>query len=656
VTRLAPATRIALAIVVAVVFRHPAVAGLPDWAKPIAASAPEVPSGSPQWPTQTLFGEVRVTVGAGGGVWRVHVRVAEQYLSNRVDATQVSWFNFQSETMKMKTARGWHIPPGERAHRNVGGAIDIAMSTDFESDAKSRAIALEGVKKGSLVFTEFDAEEKPYTLSRSFPFGRGGGPVALDRVIVELPPGWSLRHAWLRTPGVEPAHSGNTWTFELRDRTPPEAETLGPDPDAIAPRLVVAMIPPDGTSAAATVLRDWNDLAAWLSTIAKGRDQADAATEKATHDALAAAGQTPLDRIRALALFVRGRVRYVAREVGIGGYAARPAGKTLADLNGDCKDKGTLLRAMIATAGFPSYPILINATQADTVADAVPDPGSFNHFVVGVLWPKDAPIPAEAAAAIVEVPELGKLLVVDTTDEYAWPGILPANLAGHRGLLVADQKGYLVTMPAGTPATHRIETRSSATVRADRSATVTLRMRYFGWPAEGARAAYGRSAINRRKSVEDEARAVWSGAEIKEYSAIPEEPDGAYAETLTLELPAGAPELGDGAVPLFPGAAHGLRRVPVAKRTVPVIYPHPLGLRYESAVDGVAELAVLPTAEKKEGDGWAVVTTFDRKGTSVTGTLTLELSRTRFEPDAFPELKQLWSATSRAAGPRMTVR
>jgi hypothetical protein len=644
-----------LAFLVAASVRLPAAAGLPDWAKPIAASAPDVPSGSPKWPTQVLLSEVRVTVGEGGGVWRVHERVAEQYLSNRVDTTQVGLFAFNSD-MKMKTSKGWHIPPGERAHRNIGGAIDVAMSTDFESDATARAVALEGVKKGSLVFTEFDAEKKPYTLTESFAFGRGGRPVAVERVIVELPPGWSLRHAWLRTSGVEPARDGNTWTFELRDSTPVDAETLGPDPDEIVPRLVVAMIPPDGTTAGSSVLRDWNDLAAWFSTISKGRDQADAAAEKAASDAVAKAGPAPLDRIRAVALFVRGRVRYVSRAVGIGGYTPRPAGKTLADLNGDCKDKGTLVRAMLAPAGFRSYPILINATEADTVADAVPDPGSFDHFVVGVLWPKDAPIPAEAAAAVVEVPELGKLLVVDTTDEYAWPGVLPAILAGHRGLLVADQKGYLVTMPAGTPATHRIETRSSASVRADRSATVTVAMRYFGWPAEGARAAYAHSAVDRRKAVEEEARSVWSGAEVKDYKAIPEEPDGAFVESLTLELPAGAPELGDGAVSLFPGASLGLRRVPVAKRNVPVIYPHPLGLRYESTVDGVAELASLPSAEKKEGEGWAVATKFDRKGTAVTGTFTLELTRTRFEPDAFPELKQLWSVTTRAAGPRMNVR
>jgi hypothetical protein len=126
--RAASAARPALAAVVTAVLHLPAVAGLPDWAKPIAASAPDVPSGSPKWPTQTLLSELRVTVGEGGGVWRVHERVAEQYLSNRVDTTQVGLFAFNSD-MKMKTSRGWHILPGERAHRNIGGAIDVAVSS-----------------------------------------------------------------------------------------------------------------------------------------------------------------------------------------------------------------------------------------------------------------------------------------------------------------------------------------------------------------------------------------------------------------------------------------------------------------------------------------------------------------------------------------------
>mgnify|MGYP003694709355 CR=1 FL=1 len=208
---------------------------------------------------------------------------------------------------------------------------------------------------------------------------------------------------------------------------------------------------------------------------------------------------------------------------------------------------------MLAPAGFRSYPILINATEADTVADAVPDPGSFDHFVVGVLWPKDARSPQRPRRPLWKFPSFGKLLVVDTTDEYAWPGVLPAILAGHRGLLVADQKGYLVTMPAGTrPRTGSRRARAPACAPTGRRLS-PLRCGTSDGSAEGARAAYAHSAVDRRKAVEEEARSVWSGAEVKDYKAIPEEPDGAFVESLTLELPAGAPELGDGAVSLFRG-------------------------------------------------------------------------------------------------------
>jgi len=37
-------------------------AGLPDWAKAIAESAPPIPEGSPEWPSRVLYSEVRIEV------------------------------------------------------------------------------------------------------------------------------------------------------------------------------------------------------------------------------------------------------------------------------------------------------------------------------------------------------------------------------------------------------------------------------------------------------------------------------------------------------------------------------------------------------------------------------------------------------------------
>ncbi|HJQ97183.1 MAG TPA: DUF3857 domain-containing protein, partial [Candidatus Polarisedimenticolaceae bacterium] len=354
-------------------FAGNAFAGLPDWAKAIAESAPPIPEGSPEWPSRILFSEVRIEVNPKGSPWRVIQRSAGQILSNRADDRMLGLFNFNDDT-KVKKSKGWHVPPGERAERNIGGSVDVTISDTFLTDAKARAIALEGLKRGSLVFFEFEAERKPYTSTDTFSLGDASRPVDQERVVLTAPPGWTLRHEWLRTKGPEPRQEGTTWTFEVSGWMPPKEEPLGLDANDLSPRLVVALDPPAGAPPAVPTLPDWDGFARWFQGIAQGRDATDPAIEAAAKEALAGASAEPLDRIRAVALLVRNRVRYLSRAVGIGGYTPAYAKATLAGLYGDCKDKGTLFRSVLKAAGFESYPILISATEADTVADTIPDP------------------------------------------------------------------------------------------------------------------------------------------------------------------------------------------------------------------------------------------------------------------------------------------
>ena len=425
----------------------PAHAGLPDWAKAVAGTAPPVPDGMPDWSERILFLERRITLDPDGATWREEERSAIQVLSNRVDDS-VKLFAFD-DTTTVKKSKGWHVPLGERAQRNLGGAIDIAVGDAFLSDAKVRAVALGDVRKGSLVFYEFEAEAKPYTLTLNDAL-YAAVPISVARWVVDLPSGWTIRYAWLPDGGPEPSRQGSTWTFEAKDIAPAKEERLGVDPMDVAPRLVLAMIPPSGAVAGATTLADWNAMARWWTAIAKGRDTVDPAIQRAAKEAAATAGPGFLGRVRAIALYTRDRVRYLAREVGIGGYQPHAAGSVLSDLYGDCKDKGTLFRALLAADGIQSYPIFVNASRWHTVSPAVPSPGSFDHFVVGAAWPKDEPVPAEVASAIVDVPGIGRLLVMDTTDEFAWPGTLCSSLAGKPRWSSPRRPGHSSRSPRGT--------------------------------------------------------------------------------------------------------------------------------------------------------------------------------------------------------------
>ena len=69
------------------------------------------------------------------------------------------------------------------------------------------------------------------------------------------------------------------------------------------------------------------------------------------------------DKIRALATFVQKDIRYVAIEIGIGGYKPHAAPDVLKYHYGDCKDKATLLAALLKEIGVDSYFVLAQTSR-----------------------------------------------------------------------------------------------------------------------------------------------------------------------------------------------------------------------------------------------------------------------------------------------------
>lgn len=631
----------------------PAFAGIPDWAKEAAEAAPPVDEGSPEWPERTLLATTSIAVSPDGATWKINRRRVTQVLSNRVSDLRFEYFGFD-DTTKIKKSKGWHVPPGERAHRNVGGAADLTLPTAFLTDAKARTIALEGVRKGSLIVCEFEAESHPYT-ETDFESFYEAVPVSLARWSIALPAGWTLKYAWLPGPGPEPTHEGATWTFTQRDFVPPRDETLGESAEDLGPRLVVALQPPEGASSSTPAFGNWDAVGRWYQELAKGSDAATPAIQAAVKDMLAKAGPAPLDRIRAVSLFVRDRVRYLDREVGIGGFQPHAASQVFSELYGDCKDKGTLLRAALHVAGYDAYPMLIHATNAYAVSPDVPVPGAFNHFVVGVVWPKDAPFPEEAASARVDAGDAGMLLVVDPTDERAWPGTLPDNLAGKTALAVVGQRGMLLALPDAKPDWHRIARTATVAIAKDRAVSMELVSRYYGGPAEEARSACASSFKDRREAVEADLRRSWAGAEIKDYKVTTEDKDGAYVETVSLAIPPTAPALQDKTFWLFAGATGDIERVALGKRKSTVLYPYPFSLRYEMTLTGAPLAGGAPNPVRQSGAGWSVASTYRIEGAALHAVWSAQLSTPRFEPAAFPDLKQFWSAAGKAAGQGLTL-
>lgn len=137
-------------------------------------------------------------------------------------------------------------------------------------------------------------------------------------------------------------------------------------------------------------------------------------------------------KMRALYAYVSTQFHYISVSFGIGRYQPHAAAEVLANQYGDCKDKHTLLASLLAAAGIPAYPALINSRLE--VEEDVPSPGQFNHVITVV--------PREG----------GQLVWLDSTTEVGPYRYLISPLRDKHALVVwKDKPAALVNTPADLP-------------------------------------------------------------------------------------------------------------------------------------------------------------------------------------------------------------
>jgi len=622
-------------------------AKLPDWVERLSQSTPPIEPGVHEIDSRILFSETRVDV-QPDGTFHLRARRAVQALTPQADEVGLGYFHFDDRTEIRKT-RAWHLSPERaRVKKSKFATLDLSPNDLYLSDGKTRFVRVDGIERGSVVFFEFEAVEQPYQPVFQMLFVEDA-PADVIRLETHVPDGWTTRHTWLRQEGPEPAVSGGVTTWELRDVGAPKYEPLGGQGINSAPFLVVGFTPPEDAELRLTPMESWTDLAAWYERIAEGRDAVTPEIEVLSGEVGTQSGFFP--GVRSTGAYVRDKVRYVYKGIGIGGYQPHAAGEVLENLYGDCKDKGTLLRSMLAAQGVTSYPVLVNVTLADTVSEEIPSLGAFDHFIVGVPVPEDEPVPEHFTAAMIDAGGLGKLLIVDTTNEYASVGYLPTYLGGKTGFVIAGPQSTLVEIPADDPTAHRIEKRCDAEIQPDLSVKVELETVRYGGPAEDARHRYRQSIKDYRDASEEWLHERWPEATLEELEVVDETDTGAFAVSVSMQFPApDNPGTGD-LLEIFPGAFDDLPRVNLNRRETAVRYDNAMSIRYEGRIRNLPSRAAVPTARELTGEGWSVTTSFDLDEDTLNGTLEMTLSRLRFEPEEFEELKDFWKSIRRAASP-----
>jgi transglutaminase-like putative cysteine protease len=143
----------------------------------------------------------------------------------------------------------------------------------------------------------------------------------------------------------------------------------------------------------------------------------------------------PRDRatVARIVAWLHAKVRYTGIELGDSAMIPAAPRETLARGFGDCKDKATLLIALLRRAGFTADVALLSTGPGWDVDPALPGQGGFDH-------------------AIVRVVVAGKDLWIDATEDLLPVGQLPVRDQGRRALIAGPGVRALVTTPSGGPA------------------------------------------------------------------------------------------------------------------------------------------------------------------------------------------------------------
>lgn len=148
-------------------------------------------------------------------------------------------------------------------------------------------------------------------------------------------------------------------------------------------------------------------------------------------------------------------IRYVGLEFGLSAYQPHKPSMVLKNLYGDCKDKATLLIAMLRIAGIRADAAMLESGDNLPIEQNLPSLTSFDHVVVTALVG-------------------GKVVWMDPTASFCSYGDIPTSDRGAEALVIGKTDSKFETVPNYTAGANGSDITVSEDVKPDMSASVEV--------------------------------------------------------------------------------------------------------------------------------------------------------------------------------------
>jgi hypothetical protein len=487
-------------------------AGAPDWLR--SAAQQPLPAYAPDVSAVVLFDEQITTVNDKGEIKSVYRRAYKILTTaGRKRNAVVAYFDSRTELTHMAA---WAIPPVGKVYESKDkDAIETQISdVSLYSDSKRKILTIPYTEPGTVVGYEYEQIRRSYLLQEVWDF-QDTIPVREARFMLNLPSGWETREHWTNwAPQKTSSIDANRRIWVLHDLPAVKDEPSMPAWRAVAGRMAIGILATKPELKQQQRL-NWNEFGRWYWQLASPQLQSDPLIQAKVRE-LTAAQADVWSKMRTLAAYAQRNVRYVAIEIGVGGYQPHAASKTFSNSYGDCKDKAVLLSAMLHQVGVESF-LLLTHTDRGVVSADFPTMYSFNHEILAIALPISPP--EEKSLAIYRHPKLGRLLIFDPTSLMTPLGMLPAYLQGNRGLLVTSDGGEIIEFPNQPADTNRLQRTAVLTLNATGGISGQVKEVRTGFSANEKRAELlSLAEPDRRKAVERFLSSFLQGFTLQEYS------------------------------------------------------------------------------------------------------------------------------------------
>jgi transglutaminase-like putative cysteine protease/Tfp pilus assembly protein PilF len=340
-------------------------------------------------------------------------------------ATRSVQYTPDSQQLEILRARV-HKPGGRTVEAEDEGESNVAEpGAAMFYDVRARRLRFRGLEPGDVL--ELDYRVTPSTRTNAYGdyfgdlvvFG-GSQPEKLRRFVLITPERrrFNVLEERMPSPATVSTRDGQrTFVWEAHDLPALPNEPRAPALTEIAPYVNVS------------TLASWADLGRWYAQLIQPQLALDAALREALAGVVAGK-QTAAEKIRAIHEFVLRNTHYVALEFGIYGYKPYPVSQIYARRFGDCKDKASVMIALLRAAGIDADIALVRTRRLGDISERAASISIFNH-------------------AVAYLPQYD--LWLDGTAEYAGSRELPLEDQGAMALTVAaDGSAQLRRIPVTT--------------------------------------------------------------------------------------------------------------------------------------------------------------------------------------------------------------